>query len=211
MHDSCLMTRCLLIKSLKFGWPDLKLGRIWPPSRSLPMLVRTIACRFWAQSRAVASPWDLTSAGRRPGTEGRRWEPPWFPGRTWPLEKEAPSVVAHCHLFFIFIFFCCRWFCLCRQKCFPLHRYCFPFGRPDGALKATLSLQERVRTHTHTHTNELNEEENSIIIQQQSRCFSIIFFWPHANTSILIGSPLKPYPSPKPTHPSELLITHPLH
>ncbi|XP_034095111.1 calcium-dependent secretion activator 2-like [Gymnodraco acuticeps] len=23
-------------------------------------------------------------------------------------------------------------------------RYCFPFGRPDGALKATLSLQERV-------------------------------------------------------------------
>lgn len=27
-------------------------------------------------------------------------------------------------------------FCICR--------YCFPFGRPDGALKATLSLQERV-------------------------------------------------------------------
>lgn len=30
-------------------------------------------------------------------------------------------------------------FCICR--------YCFPFGRPDGALKATLSLQERVREH----------------------------------------------------------------
>lgn len=27
----------------------------------------------------------------------------------------------------------------------PVCRYCFPFGRPDGALKATLSLQERVR------------------------------------------------------------------
>lgn len=25
-----------------------------------------------------------------------------------------------------------------------LHRYCFPFGRPEGALKATLSLLERV-------------------------------------------------------------------
>src|SRR5271156_2764214 len=24
-------------------------------------------------------------------------------------------------------------------------RYCFPFGRPEGALKATLSLLERVR------------------------------------------------------------------
>lgn len=24
------------------------------------------------------------------------------------------------------------------------HRYCFPFGRPEGALKATLSLLERV-------------------------------------------------------------------
>lgn len=29
------------------------------------------------------------------------------------------------------------WFCSC-------HRYCFPFGRPEGALKATLSLLERV-------------------------------------------------------------------
>lgn len=26
----------------------------------------------------------------------------------------------------------------------PVCRYCFPFGRPDGALKATLALQERV-------------------------------------------------------------------
>ena len=27
-----------------------------------------------------------------------------------------------------------------------LYRYCFPFGRPEGALKATLSLLERVCT-----------------------------------------------------------------
>lgn len=27
-------------------------------------------------------------------------------------------------------------------------RYCFPFGRPEGALKATLSLLERVSTET---------------------------------------------------------------
>ena len=26
-----------------------------------------------------------------------------------------------------------------------LRRYCFPFGRPEGALKATLSLLERVK------------------------------------------------------------------
>lgn len=26
-------------------------------------------------------------------------------------------------------------------------RYCFPFGRPEGALKATLSLLERVKNH----------------------------------------------------------------
>lgn len=27
---------------------------------------------------------------------------------------------------------------------FFFYRYCFPFGRPEGALKATLSLLERV-------------------------------------------------------------------
>ena len=26
-------------------------------------------------------------------------------------------------------------------------RFCFPFGRPEGALKSTLSLLERVRLH----------------------------------------------------------------
>lgn len=30
-------------------------------------------------------------------------------------------------------------------KNFLFFRYCFPFGRPEGALKATLSLLERVR------------------------------------------------------------------
>ena len=28
--------------------------------------------------------------------------------------------------------------------CVSFFRYCFPFGRPEGALKATLSLLERV-------------------------------------------------------------------
>ncbi|KAG7254949.1 hypothetical protein CRUP_036271 [Coryphaenoides rupestris] len=32
-------------------------------------------------------------------------------------------------------------------------RYCFPFGRPDGALKATLSLQERVCLQKAAHIN----------------------------------------------------------
>lgn len=30
------------------------------------------------------------------------------------------------------------------QSLFSSDRYCFPFGRPEGALKATLSLLERV-------------------------------------------------------------------
>lgn len=30
------------------------------------------------------------------------------------------------------------------KKCFEHFRYCFPFGRPEGSLKATLSLLERV-------------------------------------------------------------------
>lgn len=35
-----------------------------------------------------------------------------------------------------------------RNCCFSstVCRYCFPFGRPEGALKATLSLLERVST-----------------------------------------------------------------
>lgn len=34
---------------------------------------------------------------------------------------------------------------MCFIKCFAdTCRYCFPFGRPEGALKATLSLLERV-------------------------------------------------------------------
>lgn len=32
-------------------------------------------------------------------------------------------------------------------------RYCFPFGRPEGALKGTLSLLERVITITITRAN----------------------------------------------------------
>lgn len=30
------------------------------------------------------------------------------------------------------------------KNCSVIYRYCFPFGRPEGALKATLSLLERV-------------------------------------------------------------------
>lgn len=49
-----------------------------------------------------------------------------------------------------FFMHCCPWDCFlmwCPPTCF-LCRYCFPFGRPDGALKATLSLLERVREHS---------------------------------------------------------------
>lgn len=33
---------------------------------------------------------------------------------------------------------------LINYNVYPIDRYCFPFGRPEGALKATLSLLERV-------------------------------------------------------------------
>ena len=35
-------------------------------------------------------------------------------------------------------------------------RYCFPFGRPEGALKATLSLLERVGTAYITNIEHLD-------------------------------------------------------
>lgn len=35
------------------------------------------------------------------------------------------------------------------QSCDSFYRYCFPFGRPEGALKSTLSLLERVMNCFH--------------------------------------------------------------
>jgi hypothetical protein len=65
------------------------------------------------------------------------------------------ALLLTCHAASVLIFVISCW-CTCVMTCLMWHnyssdfvrfpRYCFPFGRPEGSLKATLSLLERVRS-----------------------------------------------------------------
>lgn len=56
-------------------------------------------------------------------------------------------------------------------------RYCFPFGRPEGALKATLSLLERVRMEVKDRWHVRRDMNIIVVVEWPSFSFLEDFFF----------------------------------